>query len=176
MNGLNDGSMDLVTSMVRNCFPYRTREDLNVLQHWHGIFQNKTNFADGGAFVNQCPIIPFQSFTYQFNGYEQAVVHLTRLVNSTNSLVRISQGTFWYHSHYKAQYCDGVRGPLVIYDPNDPYLSLYDFDDGEINVKYRSHSISIFLSQRTPLSRLRIGTISLHYRRRQFRACIHYVG
>jgi hypothetical protein len=23
------------------------------------------------------------------------------------------------------QYCDGLRGALVVYDPNDPHLSLY---------------------------------------------------
>ena len=28
------------------------------------------------------------------------------------------------------QYCDGLRGPLVIYDPHDPYKHLYDVDDG----------------------------------------------
>ena len=30
-----------------------------------------------------------------------------------------------------------MRGALVIYDPNDPNSGLYDFDDGEINFKYR---------------------------------------
>lgn len=24
------------------------------------------------------------------------------------------------------QYCDGIRGPLVVYDPNDPHKDLYD--------------------------------------------------
>jgi iron transport multicopper oxidase len=55
-------------------------------------------------------------------------------------------GTYWYHSHYSTQYvirlsrglkmlkffgryCDGLRGPMVIYDPNDPQKSLYDVDD-----------------------------------------------
>jgi hypothetical protein len=23
------------------------------------------------------------------------------------------------------QYCDGLRGAMVVYDPNDPHLSLY---------------------------------------------------
>ena len=41
-------------------------------------------------------------------------------------------GTYWYHSHLSTQYCDGLRGPFVVYDPNDPLLSLYDVDDGEI--------------------------------------------
>ena len=43
----------------------------------------------------------------------------------------LSQGTFWYHSHFKTQYCDGLRGPLVIYDPKDPQGYLYDVDNGE---------------------------------------------
>ncbi|KAH9991899.1 laccase [Russula vinacea] len=93
VNGLVDGSMDLVTSI-----------------HWHGLFQKHTNYADGAAFVTQCPIVPFEGFLYQFSTEEQA-------------------GTYWYHSHYQAQYCDGLRGPLVIYDPNDPHRHLYDFDD-----------------------------------------------
>jgi hypothetical protein len=46
------------------------------------------------------------------------------------------QGTYWYHSHYQAQYCDGLRGALVIYDPNDPQASLYDVDDGEIHTRF----------------------------------------
>lgn len=40
-------------------------------------------------------------------------------------------GTYWYHSHLSTQYCDGLRGPFVVYDPNDPQASLYDFDDGK---------------------------------------------
>ncbi|KAF7979529.1 hypothetical protein HWV62_42112 [Athelia sp. TMB] len=78
--------------------------------HWHGFFQNGTNEMDGGAFVNQCPIVANHSFTYDFSSATQA-------------------GTFWYHSHLAAQYCDGLRGPLVVYDPQDPHLSLYDVDD-----------------------------------------------
>jgi hypothetical protein len=29
------------------------------------------------------------------------------------------------------RYCDGLRGPIVIYDPNDPYKNQYDVDNGE---------------------------------------------
>ena len=39
-------------------------------------------------------------------------------------------GTFWYHSHLAVQYCDGLRGVLVIKDPNDPFRHLYDVDNG----------------------------------------------
>ncbi|EEB94858.1 hypothetical protein MPER_06264, partial [Moniliophthora perniciosa FA553] len=78
--------------------------------HWHGLFQRGTNWADGPEFVTQCPIVPGNSFKYRFSVPEQA-------------------GTYWYHSHFRAQYCDGLRGPLVIYDPQDPHQDLYDIDD-----------------------------------------------
>lgn len=45
-------------------------------------------------------------------------------------------GTFWYHSHFSNQYCDGLRGPMVIYDPEDPYADLYDVDNGKVSHKY----------------------------------------
>ncbi|KAH8085465.1 laccase [Cristinia sonorae] len=77
--------------------------------HWHGIFQTNTNWADGPAFVTQCPIISGNTFNYNFH-VEQA-------------------GTYWYHSHLSTQYCDGLRGPLVIYDPHDPHRHLYQVDD-----------------------------------------------
>ncbi|KAG1793124.1 laccase [Suillus plorans] len=82
---------------------------LSTSVHWHGIQQQKTNWADGTSFITQCPIPPNRSFLHQF---------------STNQT-----GTFWYHSHFSTQYCDGLRGPLVIYDPDDPHKDLYDVDD-----------------------------------------------
>lgn len=78
--------------------------------HWHGLFQRGTSWADGPAFVNQCPITPGHSFLYDFRVPDQA-------------------GTFWYHSHLSTQYCDGLRGALVVYDPQDPAKHLYDVDD-----------------------------------------------
>ncbi|KAI0290163.1 laccase T2 copper depleted [Russula brevipes] len=93
LDGLTDTTMDLVTTI-----------------HWHGILQRTTNYADGPAFVTQCPIVPSESFLYRFNTFEQT-------------------GTYWYHSHFKAQYCDGVRGAFVIYDLEDPHANLYDFDN-----------------------------------------------
>ncbi|KAL0954253.1 hypothetical protein HGRIS_005381 [Hohenbuehelia grisea] len=78
--------------------------------HWHGLLQEQTSYADGPAFVTQCPIIPGHSFEYAFEARHQA-------------------GTFWYHAHYTTQYCDGLRGPFVIYDCDDPHKHLYDVDD-----------------------------------------------
>ncbi|KAI3602856.1 laccase [Moniliophthora roreri] len=81
--------------------------------HWHGILQRHTNFADGVALVTQCPIIPGESFLYDFHVPDP--------------------GTYWYHSHISVQYCDGLRGPLVVYDPKDPYRHWYDVDDGNVS-------------------------------------------
>jgi iron transport multicopper oxidase len=43
------------------------------------------------------------------------------------TLEKVNQpGTYWYHSHVRAQYPDGLRGPLIIHDPDSPYLGQYD--------------------------------------------------
>ncbi|KAF8229613.1 laccase [Tricholoma matsutake] len=79
--------------------------------HWHGILQQKkSSWADGAAFITQCPIAAGDSFLYNFRTADQA-------------------GTFWYHSHLSTQYCDGLRGAFIIYDPDDPHKNLYDIDD-----------------------------------------------
>ncbi|KAH8094688.1 laccase 3 [Cristinia sonorae] len=78
--------------------------------HWHGFFQKGTNWADGADFVTQCPITTGDSFLYNFNVPDQA-------------------GTYWYHSHLSTQYCDGLRGAFIVYDPNEPQRNLYDVDD-----------------------------------------------
>ncbi|RXW19659.1 hypothetical protein EST38_g6210 [Candolleomyces aberdarensis] len=78
--------------------------------HWHGFFQAGSAWADGPAGVTQCPIAPGHSFLYEFQAKNQA-------------------GTFWYHSHHLSQYCDGLRGAMVVYDPADPHRHLYDIDN-----------------------------------------------
>jgi len=89
---------------------HSTSLDLATSIHWHGLFQKTTNYADGPAFVTQCPIVPDKYFVYDFKVPGQA-------------------GTFWYHSHFRNQYCDGLRGAMIISDPNDPQKGLYDVDD-----------------------------------------------
>ncbi|KAK0638799.1 Cupredoxin [Cercophora newfieldiana] len=74
--------------------------------HWHGINQVSTEEMDGPSGVAQCPVAPGSSITYQF------VVDVA--------------GTYWYHSHNMGQYPDGLRGPLIVRDPNDPNKSKYD--------------------------------------------------
>ncbi|KAJ6571032.1 laccase [Mycena vulgaris] len=96
--------------------------------HWHGFFQKNSSWADGPAFVTQCPIAANDSFLYSFSTTDQA---------GTNFLVRASAYYrnaeliyfIRYHSHLSTQYCDGLRGAIVIYDPEDPHATLYDVDN-----------------------------------------------
>ncbi|MCJ1347443.1 hypothetical protein MMC31_005668 [Peltigera leucophlebia] len=74
--------------------------------HFHGLYQNGTTDMDGPAGVTQCPIAPGLTFKYDFE---------------------IKQpGTYWYHSHSPGQYPDGLRGALIVNDPDSPYKGQYD--------------------------------------------------
>ena len=75
--------------------------------HWHGIEQRNSLIMDGVPGITQCPIQPNSSYTYTFDTKDQA-------------------GTFWYHSHYAIQYGDGLKGALIIQDPDDPWKGFYD--------------------------------------------------
>ncbi|GAW17003.1 hypothetical protein ANO14919_064520 [Xylariales sp. No.14919] len=76
--------------------------------HFHGINQVNSNAMDGSVGSSQCPLPPNYSITYSFMANEA--------------------GTYWYHSHNMGQYPDGFRGPLIIHNPEDPYLDDYDAD------------------------------------------------
>ncbi|KAL9938928.1 hypothetical protein V8E36_001741 [Tilletia maclaganii] len=69
--------------------------------HWHGQFQNGSNFMDGTMGVTECGIAPGTSFTYEWT------------VQNT--------GTYWWHAHAGAQYSDGIFGALILHGPNDTY-------------------------------------------------------
>ena len=45
---------------------------VTTAQHWHGLFQHTTNWADGPAWVTQCPITTGNSFLYDFRVPDQA--------------------------------------------------------------------------------------------------------
>ncbi|KAI0912263.1 Cupredoxin [Ustulina deusta] len=76
--------------------------------HFHGINQINSNAMDGSVGSCQCPLPPNYSITYSFTANQA--------------------GTYWYHSHNMGQYPDGFRGPLIIHNPQDPYLNDYDAD------------------------------------------------
>lgn len=75
--------------------------------HMHGLFFRGVPWMDGFPGVTQCPIPPGGTMRYEVDLKDQA-------------------GTTWYHSHFNSQYVDGLAGPLIIHDPKDPHLGLYD--------------------------------------------------
>ena len=85
--------------------------------HWHGFLQTGTPWEDGVPGVQQCPIAPGKSYTYQF----KAELY----------------GTSWYHSHYSAQYTGGILGPIVIHGPNQKN---YDIDVGPVMLQDWYHT------------------------------------
>ncbi|PIA59285.1 hypothetical protein AQUCO_00400287v1 [Aquilegia coerulea] len=52
----------------------------NMSIHWHGIRQLRTGWADGPAYITQCPIQPGQTYVYNFTLTGQ-------------------RGTLWWHAH-----------------------------------------------------------------------------
>lgn len=52
----------------------------NMSIHWHGLKQFRNGWADGPAYITQCPIQTGGSYVYDFNVTKQ-------------------RGTLWWHSH-----------------------------------------------------------------------------
>ncbi|KAF5364359.1 hypothetical protein D9756_001110 [Leucocoprinus leucothites] len=133
LNGIHPGpliSINKGDSVEINVVNQLTNADMIVGTsiHWHGMFQRKTNFMDGTEGVTQCPIAPGNSFLYKFDTEEV--------------------GTYWYHSHFGEQYCDGIRGGFIVYDrENDPHKDMYDVDDEStvisISEWYHSYAVSL---------------------------------
>ncbi|KAF1914561.1 Cupredoxin [Ampelomyces quisqualis] len=74
--------------------------------HFHGLYQNGTTHMDGPVAVSQCGILPGSSFTYNFTVDQP--------------------GSYWWHSHERGQYPDGLRAPLIVHDSEDPFQDQYD--------------------------------------------------
>ncbi|KAL3419927.1 laccase-1 precursor [Phlyctema vagabunda] len=98
--------------------------------HWHGLLQKETPWYDGVPAVQQCPIAPGASFSYQF----KADLY----------------GTSWYHSHYSAQYAGGLLGPMIIHGPSN---ADYDIDLGPVFLTdyYHQEYFSVIKQLTAPL-------------------------
>lgn len=89
--------------------------------HFHGMYQNGTNHMDGAVGLTQCEVPPGSSFTYNFT----VSANISSKMSLTLSQVD-QPGTYWYHSHIKGQYTDGIRGQFLVHDPESPYKGQYD--------------------------------------------------
>lgn len=90
--------------------------------HFHGINQKGTPEMDGPSATTQCSVPPGSSVTYQWLVYAPSQPSMRMDgIRLTLSNQADEPGTYWYHSHQMGQYPDGLRGPMVIHDPEDPY-------------------------------------------------------
>lgn len=74
--------------------------------HWHGI--RIDNAMDGVAELTQAPVLPGESFSYDF--------------------VAPDAGTYWYHAHNRSwnQVARGLYGPLIVDEPERAFDSDHD--------------------------------------------------
>ncbi|KAL7152914.1 hypothetical protein ABFS83_04G130200 [Erythranthe nasuta] len=72
----------------------------NTTIHWHGVRQVRTGWADGPAYITQCPIGAGNTYTYKFTVVNQ-------------------RGTLWWHAHFSWQRAS-VYGAFIIY-PTTPF-------------------------------------------------------
>ncbi|KAK1287509.1 Laccase-17 [Acorus calamus] len=66
----------------------------NISIHWHGVRQLRSGWADGPAYITQCPIQTGQSYVYNFTVIGQT-------------------GTLWWHAHI-SWLRSTVFGPIVV--------------------------------------------------------------
>ena len=72
-----------------------------ITLHWHGQHVNgsqSTQYMDGVPYITQCPILPSNSFLYDFYLFPG--------------------GTYWYHSHQYDERSNGMYGGLIVLDPD----------------------------------------------------------
>ncbi|XP_048565104.1 laccase-12-like [Triticum urartu] len=79
---------DLVVVRVVNKAQY------NMSIHWHGVRQLRSGWADGPAYITQCPVQPGKSYVYKFT-------------------ITGQRGTLWWHAHISWLRAT-VYGPIVI--------------------------------------------------------------
>lgn len=71
-----------------------------LFHHRHGVKQVRSGWADGPAYITQCPIQSNKSYTYKFRVIKQ-------------------RGTLWWHAHLSWQRAS-VHGAFIIH-PRSPY-------------------------------------------------------
>ncbi len=77
-----------------------------VSMHWHGMHLIGTSHMDGASYITQCPILPNNEFTYEFQLYPE--------------------GTFWYHAHLGSERSNGLYGALIVVPPEPSPTNFID--------------------------------------------------
>ncbi|MBA0817236.1 hypothetical protein Gohar_001819 [Gossypium harknessii] len=80
----------------------------NISIHWHGVKQLRSGWADGPAYITQCPIQTGQSYVYNFT-------------------ITGQRGTLLWHAHFSWMRAT-VYGPLIIlprHNESYPFIKPY---------------------------------------------------
>ncbi|KAF2535368.1 hypothetical protein F2Q70_00006803 [Brassica cretica] len=74
----------------------------NLSIHWHGLKQYRNGWADGPAYITQCPMQTGQSYVYDFN-------------------VTGQRGTLWWHAHILWLRATVYGAIVILPQPGKPY-------------------------------------------------------
>nr|BCM26535.1 laccase-like multicopper oxidase 2 [Ischnura senegalensis]BDD85289.1 multicopper oxidase 2 [Ischnura senegalensis] len=85
-------------------------QGMEVTIHWHGLWQQGSQYYDGVPYVTQCPISEGSTFRYQYTAG--------------------NAGTHFWHAHTGLQKLDGLYGSIVVRQTpsQDVHAHLYDYD------------------------------------------------
>jgi hypothetical protein len=115
-----------VVSDSFSCYRVRLTKDLSIgMVYSKETLRGRTAFRSLASRQLLLATHLCTSSTLPVRPARSGIIHITRLSRLRFSHVVTSKSLMLLH-----RYCDGLRGPLVIYDKqNDPHLSLYDIDD-----------------------------------------------
>lgn len=94
VNGISPGPTVIIDEDDTLVVTVTNNQIYPVTMHWHGIRQFGTNYADGPAYITQCPIQEGGSYIYEFTVSGQS-------------------GTFFYHAHITFLRAT-VHGALIV--------------------------------------------------------------
>jgi len=111
---------DTMVINVRNSLQHN-----GTSMHWHGVRMLNSCQHDGVNGVTECPIPPGGTVQYRFRCTQH--------------------GTSWYHSHFSAQYGEGIVGAIVVHGPASQN---YDHDLGPLTLTDWFHDTIFALNVR----------------------------
>ncbi len=114
---------------------FENRTELNHTIHWHGMYVPWR--MDGVPYVTQMPVMPGQTFTYEFEAKPY--------------------GTHFYHCHWGTllHMQAGMYGSLIVEDPDDPVRKRFPYQR-EFTLVYSAHDVNFLRAElNTMLERMK---------------------
>jgi len=108
---INDTMVVTINNRLPAWFP---QVSSGISLHWHGLgmWDNNT-WADGTAYVTQCPVQAGNSYTYEF-------------------LLDDAPGTYIWHDHSSVNRADGLQGALILeLAPESPVPNPFRWNGGD---------------------------------------------